>query len=343
MKKKHIALIVIALLLAIGGISVGYIYKKYVKDPISSPDNTIKVYITPGMSRDSLCSMLAQQIAQDKAHEIVDFMYRDEYDPTTRKGYFEINGSTSIYRAARRLTAGSQTPIKFTFNNMRLLSQMTERIDEQFYMSADSINALLNDSELCASYGFNTTTIASMFLPDSYEFYWTVTPQRFIERMHEYYEQFWNDERRKKANKAGLTPIEVSILASIVEEETAKVDEMPIVAGLYINRLRRNIPLQADPTIKYAVGDFTMRRILNKHLNTVSPYNTYLNTGLPPGPIRIPSKAAINAVLNYKSHNYLYMCAKEDFSGYHNFASTLSEHNRNAQRYHAALNRRGIK
>ena len=343
MKKKYIILIVIAtILMAMLGVC-GYTYKRLVKDPIASSDTTIKVYITPGMSSDSLCTILSQQIAADKARKIVDFIYNDEYDPSTRKGYFELNGSTSIYRAARRLAAGSQTPVKFTFNNLRLTEQLIERVDECLYMSSDSLSALLNDNELCASYGFNTTTIKAMFLPDTYEFYWTVSPQRFVARMHEYYEQFWNDERRNKAKKAGLTPLEVSVLASIVEEETAMRDEMPVVAGLYINRLRRGIPLQADPTVKYAVGDFSLRRILNKHLETPSPYNTYLNTGLPPAPIRIPSKAAIEAVLNYRTHNYLYMCAKEDFSGYHNFATTLSEHNRNAARYHSALNRRGIK
>ena len=343
MKKKYIIISSFVTIIAIILGVAGYQYKRLVKDPITHADTTIKVYITPNMSSDSLCSTLSQQIDSEKAQKIVDLVYTDAYNPATRKGYFELNGSTSIYRAARRLAAGSQTPIKFTFNNLRLLSQLVERADECFYMESDSLQALLSDQELCASYGFNTTTIAAMFLPDTYEFYWTVTPQRFVERMHEYYEQFWNDERKRKAEKAGLTPIEVSILASIVEEETAKVDEMPIVAGLYINRLRRNIPLQADPTVKYAVGNFSLKRILNKHLNTASPYNTYLNTGLPPGPIRIPSKSAINAVLNYRSHNYLYMCAKEDFSGYHNFASTLSEHNRNAQRYHSALNKRGIK
>ncbi len=343
MKKIHIILIAMAIL-AVAGLGIsGYLYKKYIKDPISDTGTTIKVYITPGMSSDSLCNVLAQQIPPTKAQEIVKLMYRGEYNPDNRKGYFELNGSTSIYRASRRLAAGSQTPIKFTFNNFRLLSQLVERADECLYLSADSLNSLLNDETICNAYGFNSTTIAAMFLPDSYEFYWTVSPQRFVERMYEYYTQFWNESRRKKAEKAGLTPVEVSILASIVEEETAKVDEMPIVAGLYINRLRRNIPLQADPTIKFAVGNFALRRILNKHLNTPSPYNTYINTGLPPGPIRIPSKTAIDAVLNYKSHNYLYMCAKEDFSGYHNFATTLSEHNRNAQRYHTALNRRGIK
>lgn len=343
MKKKHIILIVIAIIVAVVVAFCGYKYVTLVKTPITSADTTIKVHITPGMSQDSLCAILAEQIEPSKALQIVEIMYNGDYDYTSRKGYYELNGATSIYHAARKLMAGSETPIKFTFNNLRLTTQLIERVDNNFFMCADSLSALLTDPQFCASYGFDTETIKAMFLPDTYEFYWTVSPRRFVKRMHDYYQQFWNAERKAKAQNAGLTPLEVSILASIVEEETAKIDEMPIVAGLYINRLRRNIPLQADPTVKYAVGDFGLRRILNKHLNTPSPYNTYLNIGLPPAPIRIPSKTAIEAVLNYRTHNYLYMCAKEDFSGYHNFARTLSEHNRNAQRYHSALNRQGIK
>lgn len=343
MKTKHIIIATIVAIVIVGLAMCAYIYKVYMKDSIAAADTTIGVYITPEMSSDSLCNILARQIPQEKAQKIVELMYNDDYDYHSRKGYFELNGSTSIYRAARKLAVGSQTPVTFTFNNLRTLDQLIERIDACLYMPADSIKALLADKALCAQYGFTPTTIVAMFLPDTYEFYWTVSPQRFMERMHQYYEQFWNEERLKKAQRAGLTPIEVATLASIVEEETIKSDEMPIVAGLYINRLRRNIPLQADPTVKYAVGDFSLKRILNKHLSTPSPYNTYLNTGLPPSPIRIPSKTALDAVLNYKQHNYLYMCAKEDFSGYHNFATTLSQHNSNAARYHKALNQKGIK
>ncbi len=339
---KRISLSIVAIVFAICGGIVGWLYKVYFVTPIG--EDVVRVYITPNMSADMLQSTLASQLKDSiTARRIVDFMYNDDYDPTKRKGYYEVSGNASIYRAARKLIAGSETPIKFTFNNLRLKEQLIERADECFYMESDSLRVLLTDATLCASYGFDTTTIVAMFLPDTYEFYWTVTPRRFVERMYGYYNSFWDDDRKAKAARIGLTPIQVSILASIVEEETSKKDEMPVVAGLYINRLNRNIPLQADPTVKFAVGDFSLRRILNKHLTMQSPYNTYLNTGLPPGPIRIPSKAAIDAVLNHAKHNYLYMCAKEDFSGYHNFAKTLGEHNRNAERYHAALNRRGIK
>lgn len=348
MKKKQIKIFLIAIVVigAVCSCVAGYLYKIYMKTPIAGPETTVCVHITPDMSLDSLQATLAAETGDKTAKRIIGYMQHKGYDATqqaSRTGYYEISGSASIRQAAGKLMYGSETPIRFTFNNLRLQEQLVELADSVFYMSGDSLTALLSDKQVCANYGFNPTTIATMFLPDTYEYYWSVSPTYFLDRMHNYYRSFWNEERVEKAKRTGLTPIEVSILASIVEEETAKVDEMPVVAGLYINRLRRNIPLQADPTVKFAVGDFTLKRILNAHLNTPSPYNTYLNLGLPPGPIRIPSKAAINAVLNYTEHNYLYMCAKEDFSGYHNFARTLSEHNNNAQRYHRALNSRGIK
>jgi UPF0755 protein len=201
----------------------------------------------------------------------------------------------------------------------------------------------LNNQGVCKSFGFDNNTIMCMFIPNTYEVYWTISITQFLERMKKEHERFWTSERLNKARELSLSPVEVSILASIVEEETAAYSEYPIVAGLYINRLRKGWLLQADPTVKFAVGDFELRRILNFHLETDSPYNTYKNPGLPPGPIRIPSIAGIDAVLNYTHHNYLFMVAKEDFSGRHNFAVTLSEHNRFAEKYRAALNRNNIR
>ena len=209
-------------------------------------------------------------------------------------------------------------------------------------LKGDTLLRLMNDSAWCASMEFNRQTIVAMFIPNTYEVYWNVSPERFMARMKREYKAFWNASRQEKAQAAGLSPVEVSVLASIVEEESAAVDEYPVIAGLYLNRLKAGIPLQADPTVKFAVGDFSLRRILDKHLEVDSPYNTYKYAGLPPGPIRIPSIQALDAVLNYTKHRYLYMCAKEDFSGRHNFAVTLAEHNRNAARYRSELNRRKI-
>jgi UPF0755 protein len=182
-----------------------------------------------------------------------------------------------------------------------------------------------------------------MFLPNTYQMYWNTTAKSFFERMNKEYEKFWTPERKQKAAELNLTPIQVSILASIVDAEALHDDEMPTIAGLYLNRLKRGIKLEADPTVIYATGDFTIKRVLNRYLSTPSPYNTYRVTGLPPGPIMMPSVAAVKAVLNYKQHNYIYMCAKEDFSGYHNFATNVAEHQANARRFQQALNERGIK
>jgi UPF0755 protein len=182
-----------------------------------------------------------------------------------------------------------------------------------------------------------------MFIPDTYEMYWNTSPERFIDKMNRQYKAFWNSERLSKAEEIGLNPKEVNILAAIVEQETIKDDEKPIVAGVYLNRLKKGMPLEADPTLKFALGDFTIQRILNKDKQVVSPYNTYMNTGLPPGPICMPSVSSINSVLNYKHHNFIFFCAKDDLSGYHNFARTLDQHMNYARAYQRALDKINIK
>lgn len=266
-----------------------------------------------------------------------------KYPENVKSGKYEFDADTSYLELVRILRSGRQTPVKLTFNNIRLKHDFAERIGEQLLFSSESLLEKLNDSEICESFGFNTSTIVCMFIPNTYEMYWDVSENQFLQRMKKEYDRFWTQDRLNKAKIIPLTPVEVSILASIVEEETADVSEYPIVAGLYINRLIKGMLLQADPTVKFAVGDVTLRRILYAHLEVESPYNTYKNPGLPPGPIRIPSIAGIDAVLNYTHHNYLYMVAKDDFSGKHNFATTLSQHNINARKYQDALNQAGIR
>jgi UPF0755 protein len=212
------------------------------------------------------------------------------------------------------------------------------RIGDQIEADSSSIVAYLTDVTNLSHLGFNAKTIPALFLPNTYEFYWNTDAEKFVEKMKGEYDKYWNEERRNKARAIGLSPVQVSILASIVDKETNKTDEMPRIAGVYLNRLRSGWLLQADPTLVFAVGDFEMKRVLNIHKEVESPYNTYKYTGLPPGPICIPSLQSINAVLNAEKHKYYYFCAKEDFSGYHNFAKTLTEHNRNAARYQRALN-----
>ena len=222
------------------------------------------------------------------------------------------------------------------------MDKLASAVSKQIMLDSAAVISSLTDSTVCARLGYTPRNIACLFIPNTYQVYWNMDMERFLKRMAKEKDRFWNEKRLRKAKEIGLTPEEVVTLASIVDEETAVNDERPLVAGLYMNRLKRGMLLQADPTVKFACGDFGLRRILHKHLNVDSPYNTYLYEGLPPAPIRIPSIAGIESVLNYTHHDYIYMCAKEDFSGRHNFASTLREHQNNALRYQRELNRRKI-
>jgi UPF0755 protein len=265
------------------------------------------------------------------------------YPKNMKTGRYEILPGTSYRDVIRMLRSGRQTPVRLTFHNLRRKADLANRIGEEMLFSPADLLRCLNDSLTAAAYGMDTTTILTLFIPNTYEIYWNTPVDRFMDRMKKEYDRFWNADRRAKAQALGLSRQEVAILASIVEEETSARGEYATVAGLYVNRLRKGMLLQADPAVKFAVGDPGLRRILNVHLGIDSPYNTYRYGGLPPGQIRIPSIPAIDSVLNYGRHSYLYMCAKEDFSGTHRFATTLAEHNRNAQRYRRALDRLQIR
>lgn len=265
-----------------------------------------------------------------------------DYDTNIRPGRYKISDRMSNLNLIRKLRSGNQDPLQLRFHNIRTKEQLAARISSQIMADSADIAQLLHNEEFLAKYDLNPNTAVALFIPNTYEVFWNMTAEQLFQRMKREHDVFWNEERRAKAAAIPLTPIEVSTLASIVEEETNKAFEYPIIAGLYINRLNRRMPLQACPTVKYALNDFTIRRILYVHLRTESPYNTYQNSGLPPGPIRLASPAVLDAVLNYEKHNYLFMTAKETFNGEHNFAATNAEHARNARRYQQALNQRGI-
>lgn len=260
-----------------------------------------------------------------------------------KSGRYQITSEMNNLTLVRNIMYGRQTPISISFNNVRTKDVLAERLTKKLKISEEEFLAELYSEQTLKTLGFNKNTVISLFIPNTYEVYWDITAEELIERMKKEYDLFWNEERTAKLLDVGLSKEEVSTLASIVEEETRKKDEQPVVAGLYLNRIHKNIPLQADPTVKFAVQDFSLRRIYKKHLEYDSPYNTYMYAGLPPGPIRVPSIQAIDAVLNFVNHDYIYMCAKEDFSGYHNFATSYKEHQENAERYRRALNKRGIK
>lgn len=260
-----------------------------------------------------------------------------------RPGSYEVRDGDSMRDIWNRLASGAQTPVNVVVGSPRTLDRLAASLGSQLMADSAAFAAVMMCDSLVKALGYTEQTLPALFIPNTYEVWWTLTPEEFMQRMKKENGRFWTAERLQKAERAGLTPIEVATLASIVDEETNQTTEKPIVAGLYLNRLSRGIPLQADPTVKFAIGDPTLRRILYAHLEVESPYNTYRHAGLPPGPIRVASVQGMDAVLNAPHHDYLYMCAKEDFSGFHNFASTLAEHNANARRYQEALNRRGIK
>lgn len=276
----------------------------------------------------------------DIVNDVVSFSFLAKlmgYQEAVKSGIYEVQPDMTNIELIRLLRSGAQTPTYVTFAYGRTVNDIAEPITrniavtpEQFLQAVDAFVGNNDD-------GFTKESIIGMFIPNTYQVYYTITPGNLVKRMNKEYHTFWNEERLQKAKALGLTPKEVSTLSSIVQAESVKEEEAPIIAGLYLNRLKRGIPLQADPTLVFASGDFTLKRVLNEHKEIDSPYNTYKYRGLPPGPINMPNIHSIDAVLNYQKHNYIYMCAKEDFSGYHNFTSSLSQHNINARKYQRAL------
>ena len=264
-----------------------------------------------------------------------------EYQENIKEGAYKVKTNMSNYDMITMLRSGNQTPINITFSYARKMDDLAEKITKKLKMSDDDLMNYLYDN--IEDYNdFNKLDIISIFLPDTYEVYWNISPKKLTEKMYSEYKKFWNKERLIKLDKINLEQKEAIVLASIVASESRMLDEADRIAGVYMNRLNRNMRLQADPTLVFAANDYTIRRVLNKHKRIKSPYNTYIHKGLPPGPIRLASKNYIDAVLNYEKHNYIFMCAKEDFSGYHAFATNLTDHNRNAKKFQKALNLRKI-
>ena len=261
-----------------------------------------------------------------------------KYKDNVKEGRYVLKANMGNYEVIKKLRSGDQDAIRLTFNNIRLKKDLIHKIGNKFSFDSTALSKILEDSATAHKYGFTNETFMCMFLPNTYEVFWTTTPDELLGTMKTWYDKFWTEERKQKAKEIGLDPIKAQIMASIVEAETKKADEKPRVAGVYMNRLRDNMPLGADPTVVFAHQDFSIKRVTKALLQINSPYNTYKFTGLPPGPINLPDLASIDAVLNYEKHDYLYFCAKEDFSGYHNFAITFSDHLNNARIYQEALN-----
>ena len=337
-------LLVLGILLVFAAAFGFWLYKTAMSPNVQTTERQdIDLYIPTGSDYQQLQTILGEAgfIVNEKSFNWL--ANKKELPANIHPGHYVVKNGMSNNALVNMLRGGLQTPVKVKFNNIRDIDQLAGRIASQIEADSASISAKLHDQQYINQLGFNKHTIPALFLPDTYEFYWNTDAEGFVVRMFQEYNKFWTEERKQQAQSKGLTPIQVSTLASIVNKETNMTDEMPRVAGVYINRLKSNWLLQADPTLIFAWNDYTIRRVLDRHKEIDSPYNTYKYIGLPPGPICIPSIAAIKAVLNAEDHHYFYFCAKEDFSGYHNFAKTLSEHNRNAARYQQALNQRGIK
>ena len=341
--KKHKILVIVLLVFAVSFISFSFYAYQAVQTPNLLVEQPDKVLLIPEGT--TFAQLQKKLHDEDYVNDLLSFSVLAKlmkYDENIKPGRYLLRADMSNLSAIRLLRSGQQTPVNVTFNNVRLKHELAERLCENLQADAAEFEALLNDASVVSRYGFTTENVLCLFLPNTYEFFWTTTARELLERMAREYEKFWTVERRQQADSLGMTPVEVSVLASIVESETNKPDEAPVVAGLYLNRLDRNIALEADPTLVFAAQDFTIKRVLNKHKEIDSPYNTYKNPGLPPGPIRIPSIGAVQAVLNHQDHDYIFMCAREDFSGYHNFATNLRAHNANARRYQRALSAAGI-
>ena len=344
MKTKTIYIlsgVVLTLLVAVA--AVAYMAYNAVLAPVVQGEETVYIQVRPGDNTQRVGDMLTSAVEFKTMASFVPLMEYYKYDQRVKPGNYAIRPGDSMRDICLRLLSGNQTPVKLVVPSVRTLDRLAGVVGKQLMADSAAVISLLTDEHYLDSLGYSPATAPCMFIPNTYEVYWTMTPEQFVARMLKENKRFWNDARLAKAKAQGLTPSEVITLASIVDEETAKDDEKPLVAGLYLNRLKRGMLLQADPTVKYAVGDFELRRILYVHLQANSPYNTYKYAGLPPGPIRIPTIAAIESVLSPAKHSYIYMCAKEDFSGYHNFATTLTQHNANARRYQQALNKLGIR
>ncbi|MDR0988904.1 MAG: endolytic transglycosylase MltG [Prevotellaceae bacterium] len=327
-KAKRILWGSILLLLLFGAAGAGTVYY-YLFYPQLYPTGKVSLYIDGDDTLDSVCHKLSRIPSGNLSVFRWMARYRG-YDRHIRTGHYVVSPRENVYQLFSRLYRGYQQPVNLVIGSVRTIDKLAHNLDTQLMLDSAQLAAALAPEPL------------SLIIPNTYQVYWNLSAAALVERLRQEHDRFWNADRRAKAAAIHLTPEEVTTLASIVEEETNDAAEKPTVAGLYLNRLRIGMPLQADPTVKYAVGNFELRRITGDMLQTDSPYNTYLHTGLPPSPIRIPTPASIDAVLNPAVHRYLYMCAKEDFSGTHNFATNLADHNRNARKYRQALNRRGI-
>lgn len=340
MKKKIKYIITGAVVL--GAIAAAFVADRYFTDYKKNVAEKFTLYIGPDTNISQITDTLEGKLLNLKSFQRC--FRRENPSGNIAAGYYSIKVNTTNKQLARTLTKGWQTPYRLTLSgNIRGVEKLAGVLGKKMMRDSAEFSNWFNSPKVWEEYGLTQETFPTIFIPNTYEMYWTSTPEDFTKRMMKEYNKFWNEERTKKAEELGMSRTEVSILASIVCEESNYNPELPTIAGVYLNRLKRGMKLEADPTVKFALNDPGIKRILFKHLKVDSPYNTYKVQGLPPGPITIPSAAGIDAVLYYKQHDYLYFCANEKLDGTHKFARTLSQHNKNARAYQSAISKLKIK
>lgn len=332
--KKKVLYVLLGMVIA-AGISAAVTYSVF-RGAAYKGATPVTIYLRPG---DNLMDKLHRAGVRTTGFRVLSkyFHFRQ------KSGKYVVNPGEDIITIFRRLRNGQQEAVELVLPSVRTMADMAGFLAGNLMMDSAQVAQSFADTSFTKAYGYTPETLPALFVPNTYFVYWDVSLPDFMQRMQREHDRFWNSGRMALCDSVGLTPVEVATLAAIVDEETAVDAEKPDVAGMYLNRMAISMPLQADPTVKFAVGDFTLRRIMKKHTRVDSPYNTYIYKGLPPGPIRVASIAGIDAVLHHTRHHYLYMCAKEDFSGTHNFASNFNEHLRNARNYQRALNEKGVK
>lgn len=339
-KKTKILLVILAFMAVLAGVA-GFVGGRYYVDnrkPNFTKDYVLYVY--PDMSVNQIIDSLCQCAGAVRPKSVERAFTKMEVAQNLKPGRYVVDSSSTSIYAARMLVFGWQTPQNLTFSGtIRSKGVLAKKIAMQMMVDSASVASVLNDDDFLAGYGFSSENVFAMVLPDTYQMYWTASVKEIFDRLKKEYDAFWTPERKDKAQMQGLTPMQVSIVASIVSGETLKEFEYPIIAGVYLNRYRKGMKLQADPTVCFCF-DYKLDRVLKKHLSIDSPYNTYKYVGLPPAPINVPPKACLEAVLNPAKHDYIYFCASPDFDGTHRFAATYGEHMKNARAFQKELTAR---
>lgn len=341
---KKIIIAIVLILLIGGGIGGYYAYKTIYQSNVNLGNKKSEIiYIPTGSTFDDVIRILGENNILKNRSTFELLAEKKKYKNNVKPGKYRILAKMSNNALVNLLRAGIQEPIKINFNGLHTVDEFISRVGRRLEADSNALQQAIRDNGFLSKYGFNQDNVQALFIPDTYEFYWNTSVEQFFDRMAKEYKTFWNEERKQKAKSIGYSQTDVMTLASIVQgEQCCNNEEKKIIAGLYINRLNDKMPLQSDPTVIFALGDFTIQRVSYEDKNIDSPYNTYKITGLPPGPIGFAQQSSIDAVLNYEKNDYIYMCAKEDLKGLHYFAKTYEQHKVYAKKYHDALNARNI-